>query len=116
MCEILRQANYRVTTAFDGGKGLSLLGSENFDLILLDLKLPGMDGRTLLKLIKEARPGMKVIVLTGSPIGEDFYLKDGFLCSDAIDDSSLKIADGVLSKPCNMDVVLEKIEEICKAA
>src|SRR3989304_6224188 len=52
----LKQAGYRVVAVKDGEAALQEAGSEPFDLILLDIRMPGMDGLTLLGKIREARP------------------------------------------------------------
>lgn len=114
LCDILMAAKYSVTCVHDGDKGLSSIKKDRFDLVLLDLKMPGISGRTLLKMIKEIRPAMKVLVLTGSPIAETGYARNGFIPYEDIDDALLKLADGVITKPYDIDVVLGRIEEICK--
>lgn len=67
---ILRKAGYDVTTAFSGTEGLLLLEKYGFDLLLLDLMLPGMTGEELLsKLRRTSR--MPVIALTAKGALED---------------------------------------------
>ena len=56
---------YRVITASNGQKALQLAREENPDLILLDIKMPGMDGIEVLKKIKKLREEIVVIMLTG---------------------------------------------------
>ncbi|HEX9028094.1 MAG TPA: response regulator transcription factor [Anaerolineales bacterium] len=63
--EILRLEGYDVKTAFNGEDALSNLQSENFDLVLLDLKMPGMDGMDVLRAAGRVAPETKVILLTG---------------------------------------------------
>ena len=65
-CEkILMPEGYEVRVAENGEEGLGILEKEEFDLILLDLKMPGMDGVDVLKIIKERWPETRVIILTG---------------------------------------------------
>lgn len=58
------QKDYDVSTVEDGHKALEIVKSENPDVALVDLKMPGMDGMTLLQKIKKIRPRTTVIVLT----------------------------------------------------
>ena len=51
----LKQAGYHVVAVKDGEAALQEAGSEPFDLILLDIRMPGVDGLTLLGKIREAR-------------------------------------------------------------
>ncbi|MEW6599738.1 MAG: response regulator [Nitrospirota bacterium] len=56
---------YDVKLAESGKSGIEILEKESFDLILLDLKMPDMDGIEVLKVIMERWPGTKVIIVTG---------------------------------------------------
>ncbi|MFZ5995062.1 MAG: sigma-54-dependent transcriptional regulator [Thermodesulfobacteriota bacterium] len=61
----LRNDGYNVLLAGDGRKGLELLKGEQPDIVLTDIRMPGMDGIEVLKKIKEIRPETEVIVITG---------------------------------------------------
>jgi DNA-binding NtrC family response regulator len=56
---------YDVTLADSGRAGIEILERDTFDVILLDLKMPDMDGIDVLKVIMERWPGTKVIIVTG---------------------------------------------------
>lgn len=60
----LQQAGYRTISAPDGPEGLNLIDSDGPDLVLLDLKMPKMDGLEVLQLIREQRPELPVIMIT----------------------------------------------------
>lgn len=57
-------AGYAVDTAFDGEEGLFMAGSSPYDLIILDLMLPKMDGLTVMHRIRLSGSGVPVLVLT----------------------------------------------------
>jgi DNA-binding NtrC family response regulator len=61
---ILRRAGHRCLTAGDAQRGLALVESERPDLLLTDLKMPGMDGMELLRRARELDPALPVIVIT----------------------------------------------------
>jgi DNA-binding NtrC family response regulator len=63
--QVLKKEGYSVKTAEDGIEGLRLFRTEFFHAVLLDLKLPGMDGMEILSLIKEEQPKTQVIIITG---------------------------------------------------
>jgi DNA-binding NtrC family response regulator len=63
--QILNRNQYNVFEAEDGYKGLELLKKQDFDIIILDLKMPGIDGMNVLKRIMKDYPDIVVIVITG---------------------------------------------------
>src|SRR5580765_5701243 len=62
--EHLKQVGYDVTLAADGVSALDLLASESFELVLSDVRMPGMNGLELLAEIIRTRPGVGVLMLT----------------------------------------------------
>ena len=61
---LLTLEGYSVRMAGDGEQGLRFLETENFDLVLLDLALPGQSGLELLPQIKDRQPELPVIMIT----------------------------------------------------
>lgn len=70
---ILRQAGYRVVSAYDGEDALQKAGEAKPELILLDLRMPHMDGLNFLRHydIKKLHPDVKVIVFSNYDIQQD---------------------------------------------
>src|SRR5262249_40087978 len=62
--DILTDLGYRVQTAHDGPSALELVRRHGYDVALLDLKMPGMDGLTLYREIKKLRAGTVAIIVT----------------------------------------------------
>ncbi len=62
--QVLRREGYRVKAASDGREGLRFFESEFFHAILLDLKMPGLDGFKVMEKIKEENPETPVIIIT----------------------------------------------------
>ncbi|HBO69074.1 MAG TPA: DNA-binding response regulator, partial [Deltaproteobacteria bacterium] len=60
----LRKAGYKVTAASDGQEGLSLFSSEKFDLVITDVKMPGISGIEVLRRIREQDSDVPVLVIT----------------------------------------------------
>jgi two-component system response regulator AtoC len=64
LAETLRRKKYEVLTAENGAKGLAILEENPVDLVITDMKMPGMTGMEVLKNVKQLYPSMMVIVVT----------------------------------------------------
>jgi DNA-binding NtrC family response regulator len=60
-------SNVEIEAAFNGEDALEVLERKSFDVVLLDLRMPGMDGMSVLKAIKRDWPKSGVVVITGYP-------------------------------------------------
>jgi CheY-like chemotaxis protein len=65
LSEILRNKGYRVSEADDGDKAIQMVKDRHFDVIFMDIKLPGRDGLTTFQEIKTIDPEARVIFITG---------------------------------------------------
>lgn len=90
----LALAEYEVDTAPDGRAAIERLRLGNYDLLIADLKMPGMDGLTLIREAKRLKADLPVIIITG------FSTE-----SSAIDAVNLGVA-GYLTKPFRVPQVL----------
>ncbi|MDD4923327.1 MAG: response regulator [Dehalococcoidales bacterium] len=66
----LSNLGHDVLIAESAVHGLAIAKSQNLDLVFLDLKMPGIDGAELFRQIKQAKPEMQVIIITGYPESE----------------------------------------------
>jgi DNA-binding NtrC family response regulator len=64
MVDALEGIGYEVTAAATGTEGVAILGARRFDIVITDLRLPGADGLTILKVCKERSPATEVILIT----------------------------------------------------
>lgn len=98
----LKKRDVRVDFAHSGQEALDKLdasGPPNFDVVILDVKMPGMDGLETLARIKEEHPLIEVIMLTGHATVESAI------------EGMKKGAFDYLMKPCEVDVLLGKLNE-----
>ena len=68
---ILRREGYQVTAVKDGYEAIRAVNQESFNLALVDLRMPGMDGIQVLEKIKSTRPQTRVIIYSGFGAVED---------------------------------------------
>jgi DNA-binding response OmpR family regulator len=66
ICRVLESEGFQCFSAFSGEDALERLNREDFDLVLLDLSLPGIDGFQTLGGIKADYPDLQVVMLTAS--------------------------------------------------
>ncbi len=71
LAQRLKMRDMEVGTAYDGEQALSKLREKTPDVIILDLKMPGMHGMDVLKEIKRGYPHIQVILLTGHGTDRD---------------------------------------------
>jgi CheY-like chemotaxis protein len=76
---LLERADHRVTVAGDGRKGLALCEAHQFDLLFLDIFMPGMDGLETMRHIRRHQPMMPIVVISGRSIAPDAYAEPDFL-------------------------------------
>ncbi|HLB70065.1 MAG: response regulator [Candidatus Methanoperedens sp.] len=97
--EILRSRGFTVHEAMDGENALRKLENETFDLILMDIELPGMDGVEVTKIIKAKHRNLPVIALTSYAMKGD---RERFLAAGF---------DEYISKPLDVSDFLNRLEK-----
>jgi DNA-binding NtrC family response regulator len=65
MSHVLEREGYKVTACENGESGLAAMQSTEFDIVLTDLRMPGIDGMDVLRHIRESIPDLPVIMITG---------------------------------------------------
>jgi len=95
----MSKRNIDVTKAYSGTDALQALRKADFDVVVLDLKMEGMDGIEILKLFKKIVPDLAVIMLTGH--GSEEAARDGINFG----------AFDYLTKPCDLEELVAKIKE-----
>ena len=99
---ILEDKGYRVATANDGAEAIEMVRSRHYDIIFLDVRLPGMDGVETFEQVKMIDPEATVIMMTG-------YTEED-LVRGAINEGAYTC----IYKPFDMEKVIELVEKISK--
>lgn len=94
LCEILRQENYEVDHCADGISGLEAIESNIYDIVILDVMLPGMNGYEIVRHVREQGMQTPVLMLTakaelddkvmGLDSGSDDYLTKPFMVKELL--------------------------------
>ena len=95
----LQKRKIDVTKAFSGLEAIQKLRKDDFHVAVLDLKMEGLDGIEVLKIVKKMLPEMQVIMLTGH--GSEEAAQEGIRFG----------AYDYLTKPCELEAMLDKIRE-----
>lgn len=100
LAQILGDEGYSVETCASGEAAIEECRQQAFDLVLMDVRMPGIDGVEAFRTIRQRRPGARVVLMSAFTDEETRVaaLKDG--------------ATAFLRKPFNIPDVLELIEEI----
>ena len=99
---VLEYEGYAVTTANDGPEAIGKVREKPFDMIFMDVKMPGMNGTETFREVNKIRPETLVVMMTAYAV-ED-------LVQEALEEG----AYGILYKPLDMEDVLKSLEETLK--
>ncbi len=103
ICETIRLIldlkDYGADVAYDGFQALDAIGKEKYDAVLLDIKMPLMNGVETLKKIKEIEPGLPVI------------MNSAYAVEDLIKEALREGAFAALKKPIDFDLLFETIND-----
>jgi DNA-binding NtrC family response regulator len=94
---------WEIATAENGIKALEILENRSFDLMLTDLKMPGLDGMELTNRVKEEHPQLPVVIMTGFPS-----------IDTAVQALRCKVEDYII-KPFNINQLYKTVEKSVKS-
>ncbi|OGQ98032.1 MAG: hypothetical protein A2521_16440 [Deltaproteobacteria bacterium RIFOXYD12_FULL_57_12] len=102
LAERLRMRQLETMAAGSGPEAIAAMQRQPFDVVVLDLRMPGMDGIEALRQIKEIQPRVEVVLLTGHASMES-----------GIEGMRLGAFD-YLVKPCEIEELISKIQDACR--
>ncbi|HEY4968118.1 MAG TPA: response regulator transcription factor, partial [Puia sp.] len=96
----LELENYQVSSAYDGNQALKALNDEYFDLVILDVMLPGVDGISIAETIRIQQNPIPILILSARNSSADRVL------------GLKKGADDYLNKPFNLEELLLRVQKL----
>lgn len=99
--EVFKQTDYQIVTAANGEQALELLKKEDLRLVLLDMKIPKMNGLEIMHKIKDIKPEVKVIIMTA--YGENAMVQEA-LQNGAV---------AHFTKPFDLHELIDTVEKEC---
>ena len=98
--ERLEMRGMNAAGATNGQEAIQLIKKNQYNVVVLDIRMPGIDGFEIMKQIKIEQPNLPVILITGHK------------CPDKEDKRMLSNAQECLVKPVNIDILIEKIMKV----
>jgi two-component system, cell cycle response regulator CpdR len=98
LCQAISRSGYYVEAVQDGTEALRRVDESHFDLLLTDIRMPGLDGLELARLVRRRYPNLSVLLVTA-------YVQDAL---GAIDLDGAGV--GLLSKPFNLSELIDRVE------
>lgn len=106
LLRILTREGYQVRTALDGETALELCRQKAPDVLLLDVMMPGMDGREVCRRVRESAVATRIIYFTAR--------------ADSAGSPRLRQlrheADALIAKPCTTEMILSKVRNVLEGA
>ena len=99
LMKVLSIKDWQVDIAWKGSMALELVRKKAYDVVVLDFRMPGMDGAELCRRIRESQPNVRAVFLTGFPAIDTVY--PAFEAG----------AERVLAKPVDPDELIGVLEE-----
>jgi len=103
MTDILSSEGYKTKVANDGKTGARLVNGQKYDVIVLDFKMPGLDGVDVLRALSRSKRRPKIILASGRPS-----------LAQLLKDEKLEgMVDFIANKPFDPEVLVAKINTLC---
>ncbi|MGD9724195.1 MAG: response regulator [Pirellulales bacterium] len=102
--DLFREQRYRVSTAHDEGAARRMIGAHDYDVVLIDMKLPDADGTKVLAAVRQENPAARTLIITGFAAEMSAPLQQALAAG----------ADAVCYKPFDVAQLLQTIERLTR--
>lgn len=101
IARFLKLKNFDVITVENGAELVQKVCADNFDLLIMDLRMPGLTGPAILEKLKEAKKQLPFLILTGTIEADESDVLVKLGCTN----------NEIISKPADLFEILKKVEE-----
>jgi DNA-binding NtrC family response regulator len=99
LADVLRMKGWEVATAYDGQTAVEMATQDGFDVVVMDVKMPGLDGVSAFKAMKAKKPDVRVVLMTA------------YAAQDLLLQAEREGVVQVMPKPVNIEVLLGLLTE-----
>jgi len=111
LSDTLSGEGYSVNCVHDGEEAKNIIIKDIYDVVLLDIKLPRLNGYEILKLTKDRHSKSKIFILSGRP-NIKIAPTETMTLQQEIEEGALKLADKIFSKPFDVEKILDAIKNV----
>lgn len=113
IAKVLSRAGYSVETAKDAKAGLAMLADTKFDVLISDIIMPGIDGVETIRRARDARPGIKIVAISGGGnFGHKEYEPNAITTTAYLQAATEAGADCVITKPFERSTLVESLRRL----
>lgn len=111
--KVLQRSGYDVAAVSSGEDGIKEAKSRNFDVVITDIIMPGMNGVDAIKKIRKLLPQVRILAISGGGnFGSSAYKPEAITTTAYLQAAAEAGADGILTKPFEKKELIERLDQL----
>jgi CheY-like chemotaxis protein len=109
---VLEREGFEVTTTKNAETGIQALSEQEFDLVISDIIMPGMDGAKAIRSIRDTNPNIRILAISGGGnLGPTSYQPDAITTTAYLQAATEAGANGILTKPFQRADIVNAVQQ-----
>jgi len=109
---VLKREGFEVTTTENAETGIQALSDQEFDLVISDIIMPGMDGAKAIRNIRDINPNIRILAISGGGnLGPTSYQPDAITTTAYLQAATEAGANGILTKPFQRADIVNAVQQ-----